>query len=136
MLCSAVNLHSHKRPFPLKILGLPLVFATTLSVVFLLTVHFFFEQLPVAAFWAVPGLLILSVLLREMMARARKKSFTRFTTAFMGATTIKLFSTMVFMLVHVYYFPESRQAFLLSVFVVYAIFTGALIKDFGSEKSH
>jgi len=119
----------------LKTIGLPLIFATAGSALFLAVVHFLFFKLPLAAFYSVPGLLILSVILRNMMSRARKVSFNRFTTAFMGATSIKLLSTMTFMLLHVYFFPDSAQAFLLSVFVVYIFFTAALIKDLRSDKT-
>gem|GEM_PF-3692522 len=112
-------------------MNLALVIATSL----LLAVHFFVTPIPLAAFWSIPGLFVLSLFLQGMMTRARKVSFHRFTTAFMGATTIKLLSTMVFMLVYAYQFPETRQAFLLSVFGVYVIFTVALIRDFSTEKN-
>jgi xanthine/uracil/vitamin C permease (AzgA family) len=105
--------------------GLALLMVGLLAVA--AAVHFLLFPIPVALFAAVPGYAILTALLSAMMERAKRKSFSRFTTAFMGATTIKLFLTAGIMGLHAYLHRDTMTEFLLGLFAIYAAFTAWLV---------
>ncbi len=77
--------------------------------------------LVVYIFIGVFGLLTIGI--HHLLMSANEKSPQRFVTYFMGSVSAKLFLTLIFLLLYLYFNREERVVVALSVFGTYVVFT-------------
>jgi hypothetical protein len=78
---------------------------------------------PLAVYLFVWAFALLTIGIHNLLMSANEKSPQRFVTYFMGSVSVKLFSTLIFLFVYLYFNREDRIAVALSVFGTYVVFT-------------
>lgn len=90
-------------------------------------------HIPEVLYIVVLGFFAISLMLFKSLLKGHEKSPSRFVTAFMGAVSIKMLATMIFLAVYLYLNSEHRIETAMSVFIIYIAFTALLSASIISE---
>lgn len=85
------------------------------------------SAIPPALAWIPPGLALLTAMLHAWIVRSSARSPQRFVTAFMGAVSVKLLATALFLGIYLLFHREQKVPVALGTFAYYVIFTVLLI---------
>lgn len=78
---------------------------------------------PVVVYIFVGVFALLTIGIHNLLMSANEKSPQRFVTYFMGSVSAKLFLTLIFLLLYLYFNRDERVVVALSVFATYVVFT-------------
>ena len=81
------------------------------------------HSVPPAAYYFVGGFWLLSIALHKWLTRPSSRDPQLFVSYFMGAITVKLIATLIFLGAYLIAIDEERMVVALSAFVTYVLFT-------------
>jgi hypothetical protein len=80
-------------------------------------------SIPLAVYGFVIGFALLTAIIHNWLVSTNNKDPKLFVTYFMGALGIRLFATLIFMLVYLYFNQSEKVVFSISIMMVYFSFT-------------
>ncbi|TVR36453.1 MAG: hypothetical protein EA392_14980 [Cryomorphaceae bacterium] len=93
------------------------------------------HSVPAVSYYFVLGFWLLTVLLHTWLTGQGASRPQRFVSYFMGAITVKLFATLIFLLVYLLTVGEERIVVALSAFVTYVLFTALQVSTLYNRKT-
>lgn len=109
-----------KITFTLKVLLLAL---TNIAALYLLDLLLAQHEVPLAAFLFIVAFALLTFLLHRWLTGESVQRPQRFVTYFMGAITLKLFATLIFLTIYLIMVGDEKVIVALSSFATYVFFT-------------
>ncbi|MBA2584081.1 MAG: hypothetical protein H0V01_11930 [Bacteroidetes bacterium] len=85
--------------------------------------HFLLIKAPLVHYYSIGFFFVITVLTHYFLTKAAIKSPGRFPAYYMGGVTLKLFISMIFIVIYAVLNKGEAKVFLLSFFILYLIYT-------------